>query len=285
MIIFQRRQLYIWIFSILFLNACSVNRVTMFGADIIEYTIPLTAKAQEKKIRKDSFNSEVYLEASERLIQFSYAILMDKADRLMYADYYTAREYYSEALDLFLISREYMLTALSLRHPDFKSKMIDKESMSFTTRDIPYLYWLSGAMAGSISASKGDPRYLIDLTNIRWLLENAIALEPGWDKGALYSAMMSVHLNDTTGDRDSEKKALEYFELADRAAKGSNIGIYVTLAESFAVAKQDKDYFLELLNKALSMDINADKDMKQANLLSKLRAKWLLTRIDDLFYI
>ena len=54
MIIFQRRQLYIWIFSILVLNACSVNRSTMFGADIIEYTIPLTAKAQEKKIRKDS---------------------------------------------------------------------------------------------------------------------------------------------------------------------------------------------------------------------------------------
>ena len=75
-----------------------------------------------------------------------------------------------------------------------------------------------------------------------------------------------------------KKKALEYFELADRAAKGSNIGIYVTLAESFAVAKQDKDYFLELLNKALSMDINADKDMKQANLLSKLRAKWLLNQ-------
>ena len=104
MIIFQRRQLYIWIFSILFLSACSANRDTMFGADIIEYTIPLTAKAQEKKIRKDSFNPTVYLEASQRLIQFSYAILMDKADRLMYADYYTAREYYSEALDLFLTS-------------------------------------------------------------------------------------------------------------------------------------------------------------------------------------
>ena len=64
-----------------------------------------------------------------------------------------------------------------------------------------------------------------------------------------------------------------------------NIGIYVTLAESFAVAKQDKEYFLELINKALSMDVNADKEMKQANLLSKLRGKWLLTRIDDLFYM
>ena len=110
-------------------------------------------------------------------------------------------------------------------------------------------------------------------------------IEPGWNKGSLYSAMMSFYLNDPSGDKDSEKRALEYFELADRAANGNSIGIYVTLAESFAVAKQDKEYFLELINKALSMDVNADKEMKQANLLSKLRAKWLLTRIDDLFYM
>jgi len=78
---------------------------------------------------------------------------------------------------------------------------------------------------------------------------------------------------------------LEYFELADRAAKGYNIGIYVTLAESFAVSKQDKAYFLELIDKALTIDISKDKDMKQANTLSKLRAAWLLTRVDDLFYM
>ena len=135
-----KKQLYVSIFAILILNACSANRDRMFGADIIEYTIPLTAKNEAKKIKRDSYNSEVYLEASEKLVQYSYAILMDKADRLMYA-------------------------------------------------------------------------------------------------------------------------------------------------ESFAVAKQDKEYFLELINKALSMDVNADKEMKQANLLSKLRAKWLLTRIDDLFYM
>ena len=280
-----KKQLYVSIFAILILNACSANRDRMFGADIIEYTIPLTAKNEAKKIKRDSYNSEVYLEASEKLVQYSYAILMDKADRLMYADYYTAREYYGEALELFVTSKDYMLTALSLRHPNFDSRMMNKEEISFTNKDIPYLYWLSGSMAGCISASKGDPQYLIDLSNIKWLLENALMIEPGWNKGSLYSAMMSFYLNDPSGDKDSEKKALEYFELADRAANGNNIGIYVTLAESFAVAKQDKEYFLELINKALSMDVNADKEMKQANLLSKLRGKWLLTRIDDLFYM
>ncbi len=268
-----------------FLNACSSNKDLMFGASIAEYAIPISFKSQERKIKKDSFNPAVYLSASKSLTEYSYGILMEKADRLMYLDYFTARDYYAESLSLFLKSRTYMIQALSLKYSDFESKMMTKKSINFKVEDIPYLYWLSGSMAGSIQASQGDPEYLIDLTNIRWLLENAIALDPSWEKGSLYAAMMSVYLNDLSGDQDSERKALEYFELADRAANGYNIGIYVTLAESFAVSKQDKLYFLELIDKALTIDINKDKDMKQANTLSKLRAKWLLTRVDELFYM
>ena len=285
MINIKKRNIYLAIFIGLFFNSCSSNRDLMFGASIAEYAIPISFKSHEKKIKNDAFNSEVYLNASKSLTQYSYGILMEKADRLMYADYYTAREYYSESLDLFLTSKNYMIQALSLRHVDFESKMKTKAEVDFHVDDVPYLYWLSGSMAGSIQASQGDPEYLIDLNNIRWLLENAIAINPGWEKGSLYAAMMSVHLNDLSGDKDSERRALEYFELADRAAKGYNIGIYVTLAESFAVSKQDKAYFLELIDKALTIDISKDKDMKQANTLSKLRAAWLLTRVDDLFYM
>ena len=285
MINIKKRNIYLAIFIGLFFNSCSSNRDLMFGASIAEYAIPISFKSHEKKIKNDAFNSEVYLNASKSLTQYSYGILMEKADRLMYADYYTAREYYSESLDLFLTSKNYMIQALSLRHVDFESKMKTKAEVDFHVDDVPYLYWLSGSMAGSIQASQGDPEYLIDLNNIRWLLENAIAINPGWEKGSLYAAMMSVHLNDLSGDKDSERRALEYFELADRAAKGYNIGIYVTLAESFAVSKQDKAYFLELIDKALTIDISKDKDMKQANTLSKLRAMWLLTRVDDLFYM
>tara|TARA_B100000809_G_C15138690_1_gene531906 strand:- start:56 stop:913 length:858 start_codon:yes stop_codon:yes gene_type:complete len=285
MINIKKRNICLAIFIGLFFNSCSSNRDLMFGASIAEYAIPISFKSHEKKIKNDAFNSEVYLNASKSLTQYSYGILMEKADRLMYADYYTAREYYSESLDLFLTSKNYMIQALSLRHVDFESKMKTKAEVDFHVDDVPYLYWLSGSMAGSIQASQGDPEYLIDLNNIRWLLENAIAIDPGWEKGSLYAAMMSVYLNDLSGDKDSERKALEYFELADRAAKGYNIGIYVTLAESFAVSKQDKAYFLELIDKALTIDISKDKDMKQANTLSKLRAMWLLTRVDDLFYM
>ena len=145
------------IFIGLFLSACSSNKDLMFGASIAEYAIPISFKSHEKKIKNDSFNPAVYLNASKSLTQYSYGILMEKADRLMYVDYYTARDYYSESLDLFLTSRSYMVQALALRHSDFESKMMKKERVSFKIDDIPFLYWLSGSMAGSIQASQGDP--------------------------------------------------------------------------------------------------------------------------------
>jgi predicted anti-sigma-YlaC factor YlaD len=96
---------------------------------------------------------------------------------------------------------------------------------------------------------------------------------------------MSVYLNDLSGDKNSEKSALAYFRLAEEQSKGLNASIYVTLAESYAVSKQDKEMYIDLLDKALQIDISKDKNLKQSNKLSQSRAKWLKSRVDDLFYM
>ena len=130
-----------------------------------------------------------------------------------------------------------------------------------------------------------DPQYLIDLPNIKWLLENAIAVDPNWQNGTLSAAMMSVYLNDLSGDKNAQKKALSYFDLAEKQSNGLNASIYVTLAENYAVSKQNKKLFIELLDKAIKIDVNKDKSLKQSNKLSQSRAKWLKSRVDDLFYM
>jgi predicted anti-sigma-YlaC factor YlaD len=42
---------------------------------------------------------------------------------------------------------------------------------------------------------------------------------------------------------------------------------------------------MDLLDKALQIDISKDKNLKQSNKLSQSRAKWLKSRVDDLFYM
>tara|TARA_B100001057_G_scaffold39174_1_gene35282 strand:- start:5686 stop:6549 length:864 start_codon:yes stop_codon:yes gene_type:complete len=275
---------YIFLSAII-LNSCAVKNDLMAGSEIAEFALPLSFESQKRKIQKNPNNQLFYLNAAKTRVQFAYGILIEKADRLMFEDYFKSREYYNESLELFMISRNYLLTALELRHDNFLEIMKNKEKIEFDEKDIDYLYWLSGSMAGSIQASQGDPRFLVDLSNIKWLIENAYEINPDWEDGSLHAAMMSVYLNDLSGNQNSDKLALEYFDKADKTAKGLNASIYVTLAESYAVSKQDKKFFLELLNQAISIDLNQNKKLKQSNRLAQSRAKWLITRVDELFYM
>lgn len=257
----------------------------MLGSEVAEIALPLSFESQKRKIQKNPGNQLFYLNASKSRITYAYGILMEKGDRLMYSDYYKSRDYFSKSLDLFVISRNYLFIALDIKYKNFVQRMRDKEDISFEKEDIDYIYWLSGSLAGSIQASQGDPQYLIDLPNIKWLLENAITIDPDWQKGTLSAAMMSVYLNDLSGDKNAQKIALSYFDLAEKQSNGLNASIYVTLAENYAVSKQDKKLFIELLDKAINVDISKDKSLKQSNKLSQSRAKWLKSRVDDLFYM
>jgi predicted anti-sigma-YlaC factor YlaD len=66
-------------------------------------------------------------------------------------------------------------------------------------------------------------------------------------------------------------------------SKGSLAGPLVSLAESVCIAKQDRKEFQALLEQALAVDVNAKPEYRLANLVMQRRARWLLSRIDELF--
>jgi predicted anti-sigma-YlaC factor YlaD len=58
----------------------------------------------------------------------------------------------------------------------------------------------------------------------------------------------------------------------------------VTYAESVLISQQKKAEFETLLNEALQFDIaKAPPEQKLANVIGEQRAKWLLSRVDELF--
>ena len=138
------------IISFFLLSSCAVNNNLMAGSENAELTMPLSFETQKRKIQKNPNNRLFYLNASKSRITYAYGILMEKGDRLMYSDYYKSREYYSKSLDLFLISRNYLINALEIKYEDFSQKMRNNEKIDFEREDIDYLYWLSGSIAGSI---------------------------------------------------------------------------------------------------------------------------------------
>jgi predicted anti-sigma-YlaC factor YlaD len=58
----------------------------------------------------------------------------------------------------------------------------------------------------------------------------------------------------------------------------------LSLAEAVSVEKQDKAEFVSLLNRALAIDVDSAPHMRLENVLAQRRARWLLERVDELFW-
>ena len=58
---------------------------------------------------------------------------------------------------------------------------------------------------------------------------------------------------------------------------------YVSLAETVSVSKQNRAEFQSLLQKALAINPDANLESRLENLVMQRRARWLLSRVDELF--
>jgi hypothetical protein len=55
------------------------------------------------------------------------------------------------------------------------------------------------------------------------------------------------------------------------------------MAETVCVQEQDRDRFLDFLDRALAFDVDAHPGTRLANLISQGHARWLLSQADLLF--
>jgi predicted anti-sigma-YlaC factor YlaD len=81
----------------------------------------------------------------------------------------------------------------------------------------------------------------------------------------------------------SASRAREHFGRATALQHGRSAAPYVALAVSVALPAQDRAEFVRLLEDALSIDPDAHKSQRLANLIALKRARYLLSRVDDLF--
>jgi len=67
-------------------------------------------------------------------------------------------------------------------------------------------------------------------------------------------------------------------------SEGSRASLYISYAESISVSNQNKEEFLELLDKALAVDVDEIPGQRLANILAQERAQRLRKRVDELFF-
>ncbi|MEJ2246750.1 MAG: TRAP transporter TatT component family protein, partial [Acidobacteriota bacterium] len=104
-----------------------------------------------------------------------------------------------------------------------------------------------------------------------------------FDMGAIHSFLITYEPVRQGGEGNPLERAREHFNRAMELSGGFQAGPLVSMAESVCVAEQNRQEFESLLGKALEVDVNKKVEYRLYNLIMQRRARWLLSRVDELF--
>lgn len=256
---------------------------------LVKEAFPFNLKTIEMLAHSNPENTDLATAACSGFTMYAYAFVMEEADRIVTRDYQRGLRSYSRALSLFERGRDYGFQALNSKYPGFEENLEQWSKISLAKAkiqkdDVPVLYWTAAAIGGSISASRGDPKYIVDLPKVGYLLEKCLILDPDWNNGSLNVAMISYTMSRPDRQVNAEEQAYNYFIKAVEASNGNNCAPYVAYAEKVLVQKQDREAFETVLKDALQIDVNKSLEIRLSNIIVQERAKWLLERTDELFY-
>ena len=243
-------------------------------------------KNLENKANKNPFDASLLFNTSKELTIFSYAYTMEEAARLKISDYNASKTIYLKAHNDFVRSIDYINSSLDLEYPGYKTWIVEKnqKKLDFNKVSVEKLYWAAGAYAGAIQSSNGDPKWVIQLPKIGQLLESGMKLDPEWNYGSFYTAMISYTLIRHDAKNNKFDLAKEFFERAVDISKGEDLSPYISYAVNIAVSEQDRNEFTNMLYKALNIDIYANPELTLSNYMNRKKANWLLDNIEEYFY-
>lgn len=253
--------------------------------ELVRDATPFALKTIEGLLAEAPDHQGLLLAACRGFTQYAYAFVETDAELAEGEDYRQARRLRERALKLYLRGRGYGLRALDgVVAGSSRRLLVEPEAAvaAFAEEDVPLLYWTGAAWGGAISLGKDRPELVADLPAVQALMARALALEPGYERGAVHEAMIVFEaLGPAFGG--SVEAAGEHFRRAVELSGGAKAGPYVTYAQQVAVPAQDRRQFRELLERALAVDPEAEPALRLANLIAQRRARALLDREDELF--
>lgn len=285
------------------LSGCSIKKIavnkignaladsgTTFSSDsdpeLIKEALPFSLKLMESLLAESPRHRGLLFATSSGFTQFAYAFIKQESDVMEPEDFDRAQKMRLRARGLFLRARDYGLRGLETKHKGFSAALNQNPQLAVKTanrKDVPLLYWTAASWGLAITLSKNEPALIADQPNVEALIDRALELDESFDGGAIHSFLISYEPSRQGAEGDPLERARKHFDRAMALSGGFQAGPLVSLAESVSLAKQDRKEFQSLLDRALAVDVNAKPEYRLANTVMQQRARWLLSRIDELF--
>ena len=247
---------------------------------------PFALKTIETLIDSSPKHKGLLTAACSGFTQYGYAFIQQEADYVEAQDLDRATAMRTRAKKMYLRALDYGLRAFEVDAPGFRAALTKDPAAALaktTKKQVPLLYWTAAAWGAAFSIDKADSSLSVNQNIIEALMRRALALDDAWEMGALHDFFITWE-----GGRSSVggslAQAKQHFERAKELSRGQRVSPFVTYAEAVSVGAQNKKEFEALLNEALAIDVaKAAPEQRLANIIAQRRAKWLLSRVDELF--
>jgi len=270
-------------------NALAESGTTYSGDNdpqLVEGAIPFSLKLLESLLAASPNHRGMLFASASGFTQYSYAFVQQRADSLEPLNLAASAETRDRARRLYLRGRDYGLRGLETKHRNFTQALRADPKAAVrvaTLKDVPLLYWTAAAWGAAIAISKEQPELVADMPQMEALIDRALELDESFDFGSIHSFLISYEPSRPASTGDPYLRSRKHFERVVALTNGQLAGPYVSLAEAVSVAKQDRKEFESLLKQALAVNPDARPEWRLNNLIFQKRARWLLTRTDDLF--
>jgi len=263
---------------------------TTFAADddpeLIKSAVPFSLKLMESLLNESPNHRGLLQATTSGFALYGYAFVEQEADEIEATDLERAVALRVRAKRLYLRARNYGLRGLEVAHKGFTNQLAANPRAAVAMlkkRDVAQAYWAAAAWGAAISLGKDDPALMAEIPQMEALIDRALALDESFAAGAIHSFLISYEPSRQGVAGDAAGRSRKHFERAIELTQGAQAGPFVAYVEAVCVESQDVKQFDALLNRALAIDADAHPETRLENLFMQRRARWLVSRRDDLF--
>jgi predicted anti-sigma-YlaC factor YlaD len=254
--------------------------------DLVGQAVPFGLKLMEGLLAESPKHRGLLFAASSGFTEYAYAYVQEPSEELESEDLARAKFLKARARRLYLRARDYGIRGLETRHPGFGASLREdskKAVRSTTRRDVPLLYWTAVSWGAAIALSKDRPDLVAEQPLVETLIDRAYELDPDFAHGAIDQFLITYEPARQGANGDFASRSKQHFDRAVALTSGQSASPFVAYAESVSAQKQNRGEFEVLLQKALAVDPDARPEWRLSNLIEQRRARWLLSREDELF--
>ncbi|OGR92384.1 MAG: hypothetical protein A3I11_01665 [Elusimicrobia bacterium RIFCSPLOWO2_02_FULL_39_32] len=276
---------------ILSFNSCSFKRVALNSMAqlldkgsktfyeepdplLAEETIGSQLKFLEVLLKNDPDHLSLIVQAVQGFGAYAFLFVEEKSPE-------RAIGFYDRGLKIGLRALENKCGELLLSQTD--QTHFKKSLQKLKKKDVPLLFWTSYSWAGFVNLSLGSSEALSHLPKIVSMMERVNELDPNYFYGGadLFFGVYYASRPSLLGGNLEQSKF--YFNRALYASNHHFLMTSLLYAQTYAVAKQDRELYKNLLEEIIHFPLERFPEQILSNTIAKERAEKLLENIDEHF--